>query len=61
MDMKDQVKLKLSLRQLSRVYHSIDPQTNKHKPSSGGSSSNQPINGKTATDLEHPVNIDNLD
>ena len=27
MDMKDQVKLKLSLRQLSRVYHSIDPQT----------------------------------
>ena len=29
MDMKDQVKLKLSLRQLSQVYHFIDPQTSK--------------------------------
>ena len=29
MDMKDQVKLKLSLRKLSQVYHYIDPQNSK--------------------------------
>ena len=57
--MKDQVKMKLSLRRLSQVYHSIDAQTDRGSSSGNGYADEKTNPGKTQEiryeEVEMPV------